>query len=313
MVPLTKLTNFLKEIRDDDSGQAMVESAIVFPLYIAIICVIIETALLANTYFMTDYAAYCAARAGIVHMGDLEPMMIAASVALSSITDSSLLPVRPLNSSSPTLNSTGTLLLASAIAFLQFNEIGSGAEYVGSGLDRAVAAAIVRPREDDIGENGAKIKDNYFSINQIRMLKLNSSNDGGGPPLATEQFESREALPNKEVVGLLDEEGNASSGGYRYTVRTNAVTVKRNRIRVEVSHFHSFMFPFLPWILGLVSRRSYLEEIAFHEDDLAGSFAARIVVRGFCTMRMQSNLLEQNLTRDAHDEIHQGLPPNPFD
>lgn len=326
---LVKLKGFLREIRDDDSGQAMVESAIIFPLYIAVICVIIETAMLANAYFVTDYAAYCAARAGIVHMGDLEPMMIAASVALGPITGTATgLNPRSANTSSPLGNSALTLLLASAAAFLQFNEAASIVEYTASSLSdfefelkgdlehgfyakmpRGLHAALVRNREEEIGPEST-IQDKYLSINQLMVLQLNNDSDGSGGLLDNPQYERREALPGKETVAILDEEGNASSdGGYRFVIDTAANTVKRSRLRIQVSHFHSFMFPFLPWILSLIARGGP----GVSNDDVDSLLAGRIVVRGFCTMRMQSNLLEENINEEAHDNIHTGFPPNPFD
>ncbi|MEK7484979.1 MAG: TadE/TadG family type IV pilus assembly protein [Planctomycetota bacterium] len=325
---LIKLKGFLREIRDDDSGQAMVETAIIFPLYIAVICVIMETAVLANAYFMTDYAAYCAARAGIVHMGNLEPMMIAASVALGPITGTaSGLNPRSMNSGTPLLNSAATLLTSSAMAFLHFNEVASVAEYTLSSLadpgvslegdlehgiyvksPRGIHAAIVRKREDSIGADST-IEDKYLSINQIMVLKLNNASDGSGSLTDPPQFERREDLPGKETVSILDEEGNSSTGGYRYNIDTAVGTVKKNRMRVEISHFHTFMFPSLPWILSLIARGGP----GVSNDDVNSLLAGRIVVRGFCTMRMQSNFLEQNITAEAHDNIHTGFPPNPFD
>jgi hypothetical protein len=67
----------------DDSGQAVVEGAIALPAMIFLILTIIQLTALQHARIMTDYAAFCAARAGIVFNGDPKAMEQAALVALS--------------------------------------------------------------------------------------------------------------------------------------------------------------------------------------------------------------------------------------
>jgi hypothetical protein len=65
-----------------ESGQAAVESAIVMPLMVFMCLGIIQLTMLQQAKLMTEYAAYQAARAGIVWNGNNERMHDAAIVAL---------------------------------------------------------------------------------------------------------------------------------------------------------------------------------------------------------------------------------------
>lgn len=67
------------------SGQAMVEFVFVAITFLFVILGIIQLALVLNAYALTRYAAYNAARAAIVHGGDLEKMKDAARISLISI------------------------------------------------------------------------------------------------------------------------------------------------------------------------------------------------------------------------------------
>jgi hypothetical protein len=66
-----------------DSGQVTIEAAIVMPAMTFMTLVIIQLTLVQHARIMTDYAAYCAARAGIVFNGDPKAMQQAALVALA--------------------------------------------------------------------------------------------------------------------------------------------------------------------------------------------------------------------------------------
>lgn len=65
-----------------ESGQAAVEAAIVLPLQIFFILGIIQMTCMQHAKLMTEYAAYQAARAGIVWNGNNERMHDAATIAL---------------------------------------------------------------------------------------------------------------------------------------------------------------------------------------------------------------------------------------
>lgn len=333
MIPFDKIKDAIKEVHEDDSGQAMVEAAIIFPLYIAVICVIIETALLANAYFMTDYAAYCAARAGIVNSGDVQKMQIAASIALGPISNTAIPGVLGLGGlihadiGDPLLNSFTSLVTGSTVAYLQFNEALSIAEYFAEDPLRGVFSLVLRNRSETINHRGlldSDIEDPWRSINQVRMLNLNNTNDGGGS-YTNPTYTSRFTLPGAEgptPVPLHDQYGTAKRG-YRYTQYSNMETTKKLRIRVQVSHSHRFMFQFLPQLLSFCARPLFSNNTSGFSvvpfgpgaDDMGNLvqlFAGRINVRGFALMRMQSNLIEDNMNSAAHGNVHTGAPSSPF-
>lgn len=66
----------------DDSGQALVESAIVMPLMVFIILGVVQMTMIQHARIMTEYAAFNAARAGIVWNGDPWVMENAAIISL---------------------------------------------------------------------------------------------------------------------------------------------------------------------------------------------------------------------------------------
>ncbi|MFH1825122.1 MAG: TadE family protein [Candidatus Firestonebacteria bacterium] len=48
-------------------GQVLVESVLVFPVLIFFLLCIIQIGILFNTYYIVNYASFCAARSAIVH------------------------------------------------------------------------------------------------------------------------------------------------------------------------------------------------------------------------------------------------------
>ena len=72
----------LKETKE--RGQVLVESAIVFPLMIFFTLGILQLTMVQQGKIMMDYAAYAAARSGVVHSGEKIPMEAAANIALIS-------------------------------------------------------------------------------------------------------------------------------------------------------------------------------------------------------------------------------------
>jgi hypothetical protein len=65
-----------------ESGQAAVESAIVMPLMVMVVLGILQLTMIQHARIMTEYAAYNAARAGVVWNGNNERMRDAAIVSL---------------------------------------------------------------------------------------------------------------------------------------------------------------------------------------------------------------------------------------
>jgi len=68
--------------KDSQTGAAALETALVLPVLIALLLGVVQLTLLAHAKLMTEYAAFCAARAGIVWSGSNERMRNAALLAL---------------------------------------------------------------------------------------------------------------------------------------------------------------------------------------------------------------------------------------
>ena len=66
-------------------GQALVETAIAFPLLLLFIMGIAQFGLIINAYSVVNYAAFCACRSGIVHNADDIQMRLSASTACAPI------------------------------------------------------------------------------------------------------------------------------------------------------------------------------------------------------------------------------------
>jgi len=81
-IQLALLWAALRRVKRDEAGQAMVESAIVIPLMVFLILGIVQLAMMQHARIMTEYAAFNAARAGIVWNADRIIMQNAALISL---------------------------------------------------------------------------------------------------------------------------------------------------------------------------------------------------------------------------------------
>lgn len=72
-------------LRRNETGAALAETAITIMTFLIVILGIIQVTLVINAKFMVNYAAYHAARAGIVHNGDKAHMKVAAAAALAPL------------------------------------------------------------------------------------------------------------------------------------------------------------------------------------------------------------------------------------
>lgn len=71
----------LERLRRDD-GQSVVEATIVLPAMVFLILTMMQLTMLQHARIMSEYAAFCAARAGVVFNGDPKAMERAAAIAL---------------------------------------------------------------------------------------------------------------------------------------------------------------------------------------------------------------------------------------
>jgi hypothetical protein len=76
---------FLKRFIKDEKAAAAAETALTILIFLMLVLGIIQMALMFNAKLMLNYAAYNAARAGIVHNGDLSEMRKAVAVSLAPL------------------------------------------------------------------------------------------------------------------------------------------------------------------------------------------------------------------------------------
>ena len=72
--------------RPGESGQALVEAALVLPAMVFLVLMILQLTMVQHARIMTDYAAFAAARAGVVFNAEPEAMREAAAIALLPTT-----------------------------------------------------------------------------------------------------------------------------------------------------------------------------------------------------------------------------------
>src|SRR5512138_1904755 len=71
----------VRRFRKAEAGQALVETAIIMPVMVFVVLGALQVMLIEHGKIMTEYAAYNAARAGIVHNGNWNVMRNAAMIA----------------------------------------------------------------------------------------------------------------------------------------------------------------------------------------------------------------------------------------
>ncbi len=128
---------------DEERGSALVEAALVLPLMVLMLLGLLQLTLLHQARISTEYAAYCAARTGIVWNGDLARMRRAARFAL--------LPTMPRGAAEPEagrpLAVDSPAALAAAQAALSAAEEGSA---LASDAARRVRVEVLSPSRDEL-------------------------------------------------------------------------------------------------------------------------------------------------------------------
>ena len=113
---MKSLKAFLRETR----AQAMVESAIVLPLFLTIVFSIMQMALVFNAKFILNYAAYTACRIGIVTGSDQSKMKEGAKIICTGLEKPG---INPSVTSLITAYNTQNLKLESAMTMTVDNPI----------------------------------------------------------------------------------------------------------------------------------------------------------------------------------------------
>ncbi|MBN2008853.1 pilus assembly protein [candidate division KSB1 bacterium] len=77
------ILNTIKRLHRDEHGQAVVETAISILTFLMVVLGIMQMSLIFSAKFLTNYAAYCGARAAIISNNDMSQVRDAVAVALS--------------------------------------------------------------------------------------------------------------------------------------------------------------------------------------------------------------------------------------
>jgi hypothetical protein len=132
----------MKRFLKDNTAQALVESAIVLPMFLTIVFAILQLALIFNARFLLNYAAYSACRIGIVRNGNVDQMENGAKVICT------LLETMGGMDSAPLLAGKATLYSPITGVFLK--------------------TTVLNPKEADFGGNVLKF-DNAKAILHVRL------------------------------------------------------------------------------------------------------------------------------------------------
>ena len=65
-------------------GQALVETVLVLPFLILMLLFIVQTVMIFTTYYITNYASFCGARAAVLRCGENDHPEVAARLAAGS-------------------------------------------------------------------------------------------------------------------------------------------------------------------------------------------------------------------------------------
>lgn len=199
----------LKRWNKRQSGQAMVETAIVLPLFVFMVLGTIQLTLIIQAKSMTKYAAYRAARAGAMNGMDMDRMQKEAFVALSPVISGSLMQRLRLMNGRPT--SSTKLMLASM--------------FFGTATNRYTVLPVVNVRicgpvkswlRRSIGVNGTAVNSGEIDFDDPRNT-----------------FDSRSA--------------SELNNGPR-SIGERLEKFERTRLRVQVEYNHNLIIPFANWI-----------------------------------------------------------------
>ncbi len=124
----------MKRLLASNKGQAMVESAIIIPLMVAVMLSVLQLIMIQHARLMTEYAAFNAARAGIVWNADRFIMQNAAILSLLPTMDGLL-------SESDIGNPSQMLAhIVERALFYQVNRrVGSAVDYVVNGTNSLIS------------------------------------------------------------------------------------------------------------------------------------------------------------------------------
>lgn len=166
--------------RRSEKGQTTVEAAIVLPAMTFMTLAILQLTMLQHASLMTEYAAYQAARTGIVRNGRVAPMTSAARVALAPtlIGHNGTIPLYPAVNGRIRGGNAGLIDLAKAVAQFKLTDTITGAL---AGL-KIIRVEVVSPRKsadtaDVMSFETAKAKTPWTRNKELEFDDIGHPND----------------------------------------------------------------------------------------------------------------------------------------
>lgn len=269
-----------------ESGQAAVEAALVVPMMVFLVLGIIQLAMMHQARMMTEYAAYRAARAGIVNHGHCGKMYKSALLSVVptlgppvSIGGTTLVPGRADN-----------ILYAKAL-FMAYKESddkvkdGKGRKYFGSEVP-VLQVEVVNPRQNQLASifntYGSRMERKEIDFDDIRDSTVIAANLLS--VRVTYYYEMRIPFANKLIHSWWI--------GYQYLSDLKGVQFDNKRA-----------------LYGSVDGTKYLEGRVATESGIRGELA-KLALRPLksvyviplvstYSMRMQSNLMQEHVRHCA--------------
>ena len=206
------------------SGQAMVETAIVMPLFIFIVLGLIQMTQVFQTRSMLKYAAYRAARAGAMHSMDVKKMEKEALIALS-----------------PVISTLGYIKAPDQpLEVLAYHEIASllnsVVSAIGSLFDFSVLKVVVCGPLKPWLSNGK-----YYNY------------DGKTSAGEVDFDDPRNTYDNPDLSRLHSWDGKRAD---------ELEMFERTKLRIQVQYNHRLIIPFANWVIYKISTgRKVMEEL----------------------------------------------------
>lgn len=226
--------------RVGERGQATVESAIVMPLMVFVVLGIVQMSMIQHARIMTEYSAFCAARAGIVWNAEPSVMESAALIALMPTYDELM--------DEHGLADPGQFLRRIAERALNYQINRRLTRFVGETLSAAAAAGVTNA-----------LGDSDRGVVEVQVLH---------PTRGDVQYEGNSQLGQwlDDAIGGLDLPGGLGAndipgmGPLQDALRYRAYEVdfddvrsggarNANRLTVRVQYLYTMRVPFANWVI----------------------------------------------------------------
>ncbi len=215
--------------KKNENGQVLVEAAIVMPLMVFFTLGIMQMTMMQQAKIMTDYAAYAAARSGVVNNADPDSMAAAANIAV--------LPTRARTNSLRTL----------ATAYLMYvigDKIGDALDNLlggigGHGLFTNIAAAVQGTIQGFL-KNSLGINTFGFATVAVTNPLFSDFTDIG--------YLTKDSAPGSGV-NPADDFDNLQESVANATTARGVTNRDKNVLTVAVSYNYELKIPFANWII----------------------------------------------------------------